>query len=101
MCDERREHRLHQFRRKIHNIVLSLRFRRIEHVCRQRPDVIAGLVGTPYFPSDKQISGGILFLEDVNALPMPLGLDLRGGVYFLLQVDMKGALQKKITSLAG
>ena len=31
---------------------------------------------------------------------MPLGLDLRGGVYFLLQVDMKGAVQKKITSLA-
>ncbi len=31
--------------------------------------VLAGLVGTPYFPSDKQISGGILFLEDVNEHP--------------------------------
>ena len=40
------------------------------------------------------------WLSAINALPMPLGLDLRGGVYFLLQVDMKGAVQKKITSLA-
>ena len=41
------------------------------------------------------------WLNAINALPMPLGLDLRGGVYFLLQVDMKGAVQKKMTSLAG
>ena len=40
------------------------------------------------------------WLSSINALPMPLGLDLRGGVYFLLQVDMKGAVQKKVTSLA-
>ena len=40
------------------------------------------------------------WLNALNALPMPLGLDLRGGVYFLLQVDMKGAVQKKVTSLA-
>ena len=40
------------------------------------------------------------WLSAINALPMPLGLDLRGGVYFLLQVDMKGAVQKKVTSLA-
>ena len=41
------------------------------------------------------------WLNAINALPMPLGLDLRGGVYFLLQVDMKGAVQKKVASLAG
>ena len=40
------------------------------------------------------------WLNAMNALPMLLGLDLRGGVYFLLQVDMQGAVQKKITSLA-
>ena len=31
--------------------------------------VLAGLVGTPYIPSSKQIQGGILFLEDVNEHP--------------------------------
>ena len=31
--------------------------------------VLAGLVGTPYLPSQKQTEGGILFLEDVNEHP--------------------------------
>ena len=31
--------------------------------------VLAGLIGTPYLPSAKQIQGGILFLEDVNEHP--------------------------------
>ena len=41
------------------------------------------------------------WLSSINALPMPLGLDLRGGVYFLLQVDMAGAVQKKVLAIAG
>ncbi len=36
----------------------------------------------------------------LTALPMYLGLDLRGGVHFLLQVDMAGALNKKLDSNA-
>ena len=40
------------------------------------------------------------WLLNINALSMPLGLDLRGGVYFLLKVDMKGAVEKKVTTLA-
>ena len=41
------------------------------------------------------------WLTAMHALPMYLGLDLRGGVHFLMQVDMKAALTKKIDSLAG
>ena len=37
----------------------------------------------------------------IRALPMYLGLDLRGGVHFLMQVDMKSALTKKTESLTG
>jgi len=33
--------------------------------------------------------------------PMYLGLDLRGGVHFLLQVDMQGALTSRYDSMAG
>ena len=36
------------------------------------------------------------WLTGIRALPMYLGLDLRGGVHFLLQVDMKGALTKRL-----
>jgi len=38
------------------------------------------------------------WLTALHALPMYLGLDLRGGVHFLLQVDMTGALTKKLDS---
>jgi len=41
------------------------------------------------------------WLSAINALPMYLGLDLRGGVHFLLQVDMRAALAKRVESLTG
>jgi preprotein translocase subunit SecD len=41
------------------------------------------------------------WLTALNAAPMYLGLDLRGGVHFMLQVDMPAALNKKAESLAG
>jgi len=41
------------------------------------------------------------WLTALHAAPMYLGLDLRGGVHFMLQVDMKAALTQKIDSLAG
>ena len=41
------------------------------------------------------------WLSAVRAMPMYLGLDLRGGVHFLMQVDMKSALTKKAEALAG
>jgi len=40
------------------------------------------------------------WLSALHAFPMYLGLDLRGGVDFLLQVDMKGAIDKKAESFA-
>ena len=40
------------------------------------------------------------WLTALHALPMYLGLDLRGGVHFLLQVDMKEALAKRMDGLA-
>ncbi|MFM8760946.1 MAG: protein translocase subunit SecD [Polynucleobacter victoriensis] len=46
------------------------------------------------------ISNTPAWLSSMGAMPMYLGLDLRGGVHFLLQVDMRGALQKKIESLS-
>ena len=40
------------------------------------------------------------WLTAINARPMFLGLDLRGGVHFLLQVDMDGALESRYDSLS-
>lgn len=41
------------------------------------------------------------WLSAIHALPMYLGLDLRGGVHFLMQVDMKAALTKRAEALSG
>ncbi|WP_287985527.1 protein translocase subunit SecD [Diaphorobacter sp.] len=41
------------------------------------------------------------WLTALHARPMYLGLDLRGGVHFMLQVDMQAAITKKIESYAG
>ncbi len=41
------------------------------------------------------------WLSALHSAPMYLGLDLRGGVHFMLQVDMKAALTQKMESLAG
>ena len=41
------------------------------------------------------------WLTAIGAKPMYLGLDLRGGVHFMLQVDMAAALTKKAESYAG
>src|SRR6266849_4613995 len=41
------------------------------------------------------------WLAAINARPMYLGLDLRGGVHFLLQVDMRAAIAKRAEGLAG
>lgn len=52
----------------------------------------------PYVVALNLLSASPQWLTSLHALPMYLGLDLRGGVHFLLQVDMKGALNKRIDS---
>jgi preprotein translocase subunit SecD len=46
------------------------------------------------------LSSSPQWLRAIGALPMYLGLDLRGGVHFLLQVDMKGAITKRLDATA-
>jgi preprotein translocase subunit SecD len=47
------------------------------------------------------LSASPKWLSALRAAPMYLGLDLRGGVHFMLQVDMQAALTKKAESFAG
>ena len=47
------------------------------------------------------VSRSPAWMSAIHALPMYLGLDLRGGVHFLMQVDMKSALTKKAEAITG
>jgi len=41
------------------------------------------------------------WLKSINALPMYLGLDLRGGVHFLMEVDMDAAVNQSLERYVG
>jgi len=64
-------------------------------------DLITSKVGNDYVVALNLVSRSPGWLQSIGALPMYLGLDLRGGVYFLLQVDMKAALDKAIERYTG
>ena len=57
-------------------------------------------VGTGYVVALNQASTVPAWLRAIGAKPMFLGLDLRGGVYFLMQVDREAALAKRFESTA-
>ncbi len=57
-------------------------------------DALQAKLGENYIVALNLLSSSPEWLTAIGALPMYLGLDLRGGVHFLLQVDMKAALDK-------
>ena len=57
-------------------------------------DLLQTKLGDNYIVALNLLSSSPHWLASIGALPMYLGLDLRGGVHFLLQVDMKAALDK-------
>jgi preprotein translocase subunit SecD len=58
----------------------------------QNPDYVVALTQLPNTPA---------WLARLGGKPMYLGLDLRGGVHFLFQMDMPGAELKRLDALAG
>ncbi len=57
-------------------------------------DALQAGLGDRYTVALNLVSASPAWLSSIGALPMYLGLDLRGGVHFLLEVDMKAALEK-------
>ena len=55
----------------------------------------------PYVVALNLVSRTPAWLAALRAAPMYLGLDLRGGVHFMLQVDMQAALTQRIEALSG
>ncbi|HYF17217.1 MAG TPA: protein translocase subunit SecD, partial [Ramlibacter sp.] len=55
----------------------------------------------PYVVALNLLSDVPGWMTAIRAVPMYLGLDLRGGVHFMLQVDMQAALTRRAESLSG
>jgi preprotein translocase subunit SecD len=63
--------------------------------------LIADPADPSYVVALNLLSQSPAWLSSLRAAPMYLGLDLRGGVHFMLQVDMQAALTKRAESLGG
>ncbi|PKO44177.1 MAG: protein translocase subunit SecD [Betaproteobacteria bacterium HGW-Betaproteobacteria-22] len=64
-------------------------------------DILQSSLGSDYTVALNLLSRSPDWLRNFGAKPMYLGLDLRGGVHFLLQVDMKAALDKAAERFVG
>jgi preprotein translocase subunit SecD len=81
------------------------RFADTDTQLKARDAIAKALIADPedplYTVALNLVSRSPKWMANLRALPMYLGLDLRGGVHFLLQVDMKAALTKKAEAFAG
>ncbi len=64
-------------------------------------DVIRDALGSDYVVALNLAPATPGWLRSINALPMYLGLDLRGGVHFLMEVDMNAAVKKALERYKG
>jgi preprotein translocase subunit SecD len=62
-------------------------------------EVIAKALGPDYVTALNMAPATPAWLDSIGASPMKLGLDLRGGVHFLMEVDMKTAMDKNVNDL--
>ncbi len=79
---------------------VKLRFANTEDQLKAK-DVIQSGLGEDYIVALNLLSRTPAWLSSIGAKPMFLGLDLRGGVHFLLEVDMKAAVDKALEKTAG
>ncbi len=79
---------------------LKVRFKDAETQLKAR-DVIENTLGDGYITALNLLADSPEWMSKIRANPMFLGLDLRGGVHFTMQVDMKAALDKTLDRYSG
>ena len=79
---------------------LKVRFKDTDTQLKAR-DAIQHALGDNYIIALNLLPASPAWLTALHANPMFLGLDLRGGVHFLLEVDMKAATDKTMERYAG
>ncbi|GGX94102.1 protein translocase subunit SecD [Litchfieldella qijiaojingensis] len=80
---------------EISNSSILIRFTNANDQIEAR-DIIADMVGNDVVVALNLAQSTPDWLENLAASPMTLGLDLRGGVHFLLEVDMDAAVTQRL-----
>jgi len=83
----------------LENGQLLARFNNVEDQLKAN-DFIACKLGQDYTVALNLTSAAPKWLESINALPMYLGLDLRGGLHFLMQVEMDEVVTQSYSNYA-
>ncbi|MDA9211398.1 protein translocase subunit SecD [Methylophilaceae bacterium] len=81
----------------LENFHIKVKLKNAEEQLRAK-SIIQKALGKEYVVALNLISNSPSWLSNMGALPMYLGLDLRGGVHFLMQVDLSKALEKTTNS---
>jgi len=79
---------------------ILIRFENTE-VQLQAQDIIRDSLDTDYVVALNLAPATPAWLQSIDALPMYLGLDLRGGVHFLMEVDMNAAITQSLERYKG
>ena len=80
---------------QVENKSLLLRFDSTD-VQLKAKETIQATLGEDYLVALNLAPATPAWLKSVGALPMKLGLDLRGGVHFLLQVDVNSVVKQRV-----
>jgi len=79
---------------------LLIRFKNTEDQLKAY-DIVRQAMGSSYVVALNLASATPTWLRDLGAMPMYLGLDLRGGVHLLMEVDMQAAIATKMEQYVG
>ncbi|MCE3284993.1 MAG: protein-export rane protein SecD/SecF family [Steroidobacteraceae bacterium] len=77
---------------------LVLRFHDVDAQLKAR-DAVQEALGREYLPALSHVPRTPAWMRALSLQPMSLGLDLRGGVYFLYEVDVKGAVTQLLAGM--
>ena len=103
LAENKIEHDPIKFENDISGGTVKIRFDSTESQLKAR-EIIEGSINpvqkdSSYVVALNLVSSVPTWLSNLKALPMYLGLDLRGGVYFMLEVDMGSATISKLENL--
>lgn len=84
---------------ELNHQTLLLRFSNTDTQLKAK-DILASALGDNYTVAVNLISSTPRWMQAIGAAPMKLGLDLRGGVHFALEVDINNLIAQRIQGLA-
>ena len=85
---------------KVADDILVIRFKNVENQLKAN-DLLRESLGSTYSVAQNLIAASPEWLQSINASPMYLGLDLRGGLHFLMEVDMDTVVNQANETFTG